>query len=465
MAKKKKRNYKLPEPLICDSARIENGINIELVNEFIKLHEIRMPRYEYLENLYKGFHDIFNLPEKEEWKPDNRLAVNFSKYITDTFIGFGYGIPIKVVHDDEKINTAIQNFCIHNEMSDHDSEMAKMCCIFGHAFERIYQNEESKTKVTACDPKHMFIVYDDTVKGKALFAVVYGNRAGETGKKGERYGEILTSSEIIHFVDETVTDAVMNPYGRIPIVEWRINNERSGLYESVAGMIETYDKTIAEKANDVDAFAEAYLAVLGAELDENGVYKIRDNRIINIFGTSNAKDVLVQFLSKPTADGTQENLLDRLERLIFQTPMVANISDVSFGSAVSGVSLGYKMQAMNNLAMTFDRKIEKSLRKRYKIFCSLGTNVPDVNAWQGLTFKFTRNEPKNLAEEASTASRLEGVVSKESQLKVLSIIDDVKAEIKRMEEEEKANDDKVLNATMFGSKNKNDGGIDDGREE
>ena len=106
----------------------------------------------------------------------------------------------------------------------------------------------------------------------------------------------------------------------------------------------------------MDAFAEAYLAVLGAELDEDGIYKIRDNRIINLYGTDDAKDILVQFLQKPTADGTQENLLDRLEQLIYRTSMVSDISDETFGSATSGTALAFKLLPMSNLAAGFDRK-------------------------------------------------------------------------------------------------------------
>ena len=34
----------------------------------IEQHKLMLPRYEYLENLYLGFHDIFRLPEKEGWK-------------------------------------------------------------------------------------------------------------------------------------------------------------------------------------------------------------------------------------------------------------------------------------------------------------------------------------------------------------------------------------------------------------
>lgn len=429
---RQRRPYKLPEPLQCSA---DKPVTMTLVEDYIRQHEERFPRYLYLENLYKGFHDVYKQPEKPDWKPDNRLAVNFPRYITDTFLGFGYGVPIKKSHPDETIAQAINNFERENEITDHEYELARKCCIYGHAFEYLYQDEEAKTKMTICTPMELFVVYDDTVKNRALFAVRYGYHSTENDQPGQRYGEILTREEIIPFEGSTAGEPMENPYGRLPCVEWMLNEDRMGLYEGISGLVEAYNHTLGEKANDVDAFAEAYLAVLGAELDEDGIYKIRDNRVINLYGTDDAKDILVQFLQKPTADGTQENLLNRLETLIYQTSMVANISDESFGSAASGVALAYKLQAMSNLALTFDRKIEKSLRKRYKLFCSLSTNVPDRDAWRDVDIRTTRNLPKNVAEEAQTAAQLEGIVSKETQLSVLSIVPDVKKELERMEQE------------------------------
>ena len=429
---RKRRPYKLPEPLQCSA---EKPITLTLAERYIRQHEERFPRYIYLENLYKGFHDVYKQPEKPDWKPDNRLAVNFPRYITDTFLGFGYGVPVKKSHPDDTIAQAINDFERENEITDHEYELARKCCIYGHAFEYLYQDEEAKTKMTICTPMELFVVYDDTVKNRALFAVRYGYHSTETDQPGQRYGEILTREEIIPFEGSTAGEPTENPYGRLPCVEWMLNEDRMGLYEGVSGLVEAYNHTLGEKANDVDAFAEAYLAVLGAELDEDGIYKIRDNRVINLYGTDDAKDILVQFLQKPTADGTQENLLNRLETLIYQTSMVANISDESFGSAASGVALAYKLQAMSNLALTFDRKIEKALRKRYKLFCSLSTNVPNRDAWRDVDIRTTRNLPKNVAEEAQTAAQLEGVVSKETQLSVLSIVPDVKKELELMEQE------------------------------
>lgn len=454
---KSRRPYLLPEPLTCDPADTANGVSMELVKKYIALHEGRMPRYQYLEMLYKGFHDVYKEPEKPEWKPDNRLAVNFPRYMTETFIGYGYGIPIKETHPDEKVNDAFHAFQDNNEITDHEIELFKRACIYGHAWEYLYQDEDHETKMTVFSPTELFVVYDDTMKNRALFAVRYGMHKKADQVSGVIYGEILTRELIEHFDDGKKTDSSQNPYGLIPVVEYRMNDERIGLYEEVAGMIEAYNHTLGEKANDVDAFAEAYLAVLGAEIDEDGLYKIRDNRVINLYGTDDAKDILVQFLQKPTADGTQENLLNRLEDLIYETSMVANISDKTFGADISGTALAYKLQSMSNLALSFDRKIEKSLRKRYKLFCALGTNVADRDAWRRLSVKTTRNLPKNLQEEAQTAAQLEGIVSKETQLSVLSIVDDPKAEIERMEDEEQNRSETAVDRYMFGVTNEQSG--------
>lgn len=215
-----------------------------------------------------------------------------------------------------------------------------------------------------------------------------------------------------------------------------MNRQRLGLYENVTGLIEAYNRAIGEKANDVDAFAEAYMKLIGVDIDDEEVKRIRENRIINLPVYGDTTGTTVDFMAKPTADSTQENLLDRLDRQIYQISMVANISDESFGNATSGTALAYKLQAMSNLASGFDRKIEKSLRKRYKIWATLKTNVSDENAWKELQVTTSRNLPKNRLEEAQTAAQLSGIVSHETQLSLLSIVSDPKAELEKIEQEQ-----------------------------
>lgn len=434
-----RRPYLLPRNLVIDPERIQAGVTFEILKKYIEKHENRLPRYQYLAKLYEGFHDIFNKPELPSWKPDDRLAVNFPRELTETFTGFFNGIPIKETSPDELVNESICRFSKANELDDHESELIKTVCQKGHAYEFLYQDEQGHTKMTVVDPEGLFVVYDNTVKNRALFAVRYGYREAETGLK-RLYGEILERSLITPFNSKGLLEPYENPYGYIPVIEYKLNEERIGLYEPAAGMIESYNYALSEKSNDVASFAEAYLAILGARVDEEGVTRIRDDRVINLYGTSDAKEILVQFLQKPSADGTQENLLNRLERLIYKICMVPNITEETFGSSPSGISLAYKLKSISDLAKTVERKFSKSLRKRYKIFCSLSTNAPNPDAYLDMEFTFTRNYPEeilSIKEQVDAARNAEGIISHETQLQILSkIVQDVQAELEKIAKEE-----------------------------
>ena len=207
-----------------------------------------------------------------------------------------------------------------------------------------------------------------------------------------------------------------------------------GIFESALPMIDAYNKAISEKANDVDYFADAYLKILGAALNEEELEQLRQKRIINFDG-EDASKLIVEFLQKPNGDTTQENLINRLEKLIFQISMVANISDENFGAS-SGIALKYKLQAMSNLAKTKERKFASGMNRRYKLIFSNPVSGMQKDAWVGIKYQFTPNYPANILEESQIAGNLAGITSHETQLKVLSIVDNVQQEIERIEEEQ-----------------------------
>ncbi len=421
----------------------DGEITPEIVEKFIEKHKEEIARYQYLINMYKGIMDIASQKKKDDWKPDNRLAVNFPKYIVDTFTGYFNGIPVKKSHKDSKVLEKLQSFDNLNDIEDEESELAKMACIYGRAFELLYQDEATQTNVIYNTPENMFMVYDDSIKEEPLFAVRYG-----VDDDGKIQGEVYTLLETIEINGEasdlSFGDRTYNPYPDLPVVEFYFNEERMSIFESVISLVNSFNKAISEKANDVDYFSDQYLAFLGAEVDEEDAKNIRDNRLINFYDKNYngqngiASKVEVKFLEKPDSDAQTENLLDRLTKLIFQTTMVANISDESFGSS-SGVALAYKLQAMSNLALSFQRKFQSSLNKRYKLFCSLTTNEAGKDSWKDIEYSFTRNEPKDIKEQAETATMLMGVTSEETALSVLSVVPDVKTEIERINKEKADN--------------------------
>lgn len=414
----------------------EQELTNDLLREFIDKHRKRIPRYKRLMNLYKGNHEILHGGEKGYGKPDNRLVVNFAKYIVDTLNGYFIGIPVKTIHPDSEVSDRMRTIAKRNSQNDNNAELSKMCSIYGHAYEFLYQDEDANTRVTYIDPQQAFVIYDNTITQKPLYGVhVMTDDTGRVyGTIYSRYDEVgfLTNDEQKIVIDDATRKE--HYFGDVPIIEYLENEERQSSFENVETLINAYNKALSEKANDVDYFADAYMKILGVALDEDTIRQIRDNRIINLKDGDVSK-IEVAFLDKPNADTTQENLINRLEQLIFQISMVANINDESFGTS-SGIALRYKLQSMENLSLMKERKFNAGMIRRFKMMFNIPTNFGvDAESYLDIDYVFTRNIPSNIVEEAETAEKLAGITSKGTQLSVLSVVDNVQEELERIEKE------------------------------
>ncbi|QBX22583.1 portal protein [Streptococcus phage Javan90] len=415
----------MPELFIVPS---DTEMTKDLLNELIQKHKSFNADYLVYKQLYEGSHAILRQKPKEQYKPDNRLVVNFAKYIVDTFNGYFIGVPVQTSHENKQVSNYLELLDGYNDQDDNNAELSKICSIYGHGYELVFNDENAEIGITYLTPLEAFIVYDDSIRQKPLFAVRYFYN-----KDGVLEGSYSDASKITYFKDDEkdleIGESDPHPFDGVPMIEYVENEERQSLLASVVTLINAFNKAISEKANDVEYFADAYLKILGAELDDETLKSLRDTRIINLKDTD-AQQLTVEFLQKPDADATQEHLLDRLENLIFRTAMVANISDESFGTA-SGIALRYRLQAMDNLAKTKERKFMSGMNRRYKLIASYPTSKIGPKDWIGIKYKFTRNLPANLLEESQIAGNLAGIVSEETQVGVLSIVENPQKEIEK----------------------------------
>lgn len=420
------------------------------LSRFIARHAAESTfRYKQLQDAYETDFPIFHKKPKPEWKPDNRIAVNFAKYIVDTMNGYFIGNPIKITVDggEEAIEKYIEFLDQYNDQDDNNAELSKICSIYGKGYEMYYNDEDGNVGIIYLDPTEAFMIYDDSVlKRERYFVRLYRD------EDNVLHGSVSDQEKVRWF---TIKGKIvwneqeqLHYFNGVPATEYRENKECQGIFEPVLSIINAFNKAISEKANDVDYFADAYLKIIGTLLDEDELKHIRSDRVINFDG--DGESVIVDFLQKPNGDTTQENLLDRLQNLIFLIAMVANISDENFGTS-SGIAMAYKLQGMSNLRKTKERKFTSGMNRRYKLIFSNPGNTMKKDDWVKLHYKFTPNVPANLLEESQIAQNLSGVVSQETQLGVLSVVDNPKAEIERIEKEEEKPIDAVMQQ-MFGDK-------------
>lgn len=414
------KNYLFPKEL---------ELTFSDIQEFIDDHKSNL-KQKYLDNLnwYKA------KPPKTNNYDDshNHLIVNMDKYLIDTLNGFFVGIPPTIKADEQAADKKLQNWLTQADFTDELSELSKQASLYGRSYLLVYNDENKQTKVTVVPPYSAFIIYDDTVINNPLAFIQYAENNND-----EEIVTVYDNQSISTYINGKLAETRNHLFNNVPAVEFYDNTEKTGLTDGVHSLIEALNRAISNKADDVDYFADAYLKIINADIDDNGIDNIRKKRIIILNNTSGEQgNPDTAFLNKPDADATQEHLIDRITNLIFQISMVANINDEIFGNATSGRSLEYKLLSMRNLTSNKERKFTKQLRKIFQIVSkTVSFDVSQQDISNNIQFQFVRNLPNNNADEANTAKTLDGIVSKQTQLSTLSIVSDPQAEIKQIQKE------------------------------
>ena len=411
--------------------------------KFISKNKSLAEEYKHNLEMYKGNHNILN-KQPRQFGPDNKLVANLPHYIVDTYNGFFTGIPPKVTLDDKETNSLLQEWNDENSLQDKLSEISKQADIFGRSLAFVYQDEDSQTRIAYSSPVNSFMVYDDTVSRQPLAFVRYWKNTD-----GIQVGMVYYSDKTISFEGSKFGDEMLNPYKMVPAVEFYGNEERQGVFDNVKTLIDELDRVLSQKANQVEYFDNAYLKILGVDLDQDGDGQPDADLIGNqmIYSPdADATNATVDFISKPDGDNMQEHIIDRLVSMIYQISMVANLNDEAFAGNSSGVALQYKLLPMRNMAANKERKVRQALRRLDRIVFSVGTVLPEVHSedWRELVFTFKRNLPDDISNDADIAQRLQGMVSQETLLSILPFVNDPQEEIKRINKEKQENMQQAL---------------------
>jgi SPP1 family phage portal protein len=144
----------------------------------------------------------------------------------------------------------------------------------------------------------------------------------------------------------------------IPIIEFAFNRHKISLIDAIKDQASAYDSILSFAADENEGIAHT-IAVLknGMGLDQGEFERMLRSRMIELPDTGD-----FQFISKDAKTDPMEKFLDRMERLMYDTAQVVNMSDKDFTAAQSGVAIMLKTFGMSNLAKT----VQDEFRRGYK---------------------------------------------------------------------------------------------------
>lgn len=436
----------------------KDELSIEDIQKFIKKHKAESIRYIKLQKYYEGKHDILDHTSRDG-QPNNKIVNPYPKYITDMLVGYFVGQPISYTSKEEDgLLEDLQAIFDYSDEQEENLELAKICSIKGKAYELLYRDEDARIRFNEFGPDQMFVIYDMTISPSIKFAIRYYD-VGE-GNDKITYAEVYDKEVCTLYKgkdsDLSLEQITPHTFKDVPVVEYVNNKEEQGDFEQVITLIDAYNKAQSNTLNDMDQFTDAYLILVNmAGTDSERVDELKRDRVMLLDDDGDAK-----WLIKEINDAWVENYKDRVRRDIHKFSYTPDMQDESFGNNLSGVSIRYKILAMEQIRSNKERKFKKGLQRRIELICNSLRLEKDIDLFTDINIKFANTLPQNIYELSQTIKNLSPYLSSETLLNQLPFVENAKEEL----EKKKAEDEEITSSYDFTNID-NAGGDTDAEEE
>lgn len=428
----------------------ERNPDKQVIRRLIQKHRASIGRLKKLKDYYEGDHDILKEGDRK-----NKLVCNHAKDISDTASSYFIGNPVsyKSKEDITALTDALETAGADEVDGDNGIDLS----IYGRAYEYIYtKQEEAELAIRNLPPENTFVVYDDSVEQKELFAVYYYARVDSTDRVNTVYVATVLTQNYKYVLDIRDIDGPQalleepEPHfkAEVPIIEYLNNKLAIGDYELQIPLIDAYNVLMSDRVTDKEQFIDAILAVYGTILSdedaeeegdgkgsEEAMKRLRKEKLLEMPG----EGAKAEYITRTFDEAGVEILKKAIEQDIHKFSHIPCMSDESFGGNVSGVAMEFKLLGMENITKIKTRYYKKGLRKRLRIFSNFLANKAIQIDVSKITPTFTRALPKNLLEISQIVANLWGKVSRKTLLSQIPFVEDPDEELQVVEKEEAEN--------------------------
>lgn len=393
-------------------------------------------------------------------KPDNRIPVALAKMTVENMDGYAgragdrtvkYELSSEEIEaDNDPFIEYMRQMDIYNEEPIETAELYDESLTQGVSYEIWWTSDElsldgaKKTAEYKMVPTgSVYIQWTDAIKPEVEYFVYF---SGDEDVKNATvyyagYREDYTSRNNDSWA---FVETVEYPFTTPPINIFKSNRKSMPIFEAEKPLIDAYDEMVSKSLNEVDRY-NALVTLFGNQVTTEFLEAFDNGEITAIDDLEMAaRPDLPRYLEKNLGGVTQfyNDLMDRVYKLYKESVNVVNLSDDSFGTIASGVSMAFKLLGMEFKASQIDTYFNRGMLRRLELYADVynsGVNQIDVNDYRAvITAK--RNIPVDIKANAEIASIISQFISNETLLEFLpnQIVADVKKEMERKAAEQPA---------------------------
>lgn len=420
---------------------IEGVPSAELIKKLVQGH--KTDREQRLRDYYDGKHDILDRTFEDETKPNNKIVVNFCKYISDVSVGNFLGTPVSYSSADTKLMESLQDIFNYNDEQNVNMKLGHAASVNRIAYEILYtttgSNGDLKIRFDELDQSEqsVILVFDRSVEKNIVMAIRYFEHTDIMSEERVKEVYVYTADMEYQYVIEgdkiELVEEKPHFFQDVPINwYWNKGENGKGDFEDIISMNDAYNLLQSDDINESDYANDAYLVIEGVDSDDEDIQNMKEHRVIKMPEGGKA-----EWLIKTINDTWKENNKNRLVTDIHKISSTPDMTDEKFAGTATGIALRYKLLPFENNRAAKERMFKKGLQRRVELICNL-LNVQGNNFdWRDVSMRFTSNLPVNEAELIEIVIKLHGtgLVSKSTLRNLIPFVQDETTEQEQIDKE------------------------------
>lgn len=359
-------------------------ITERVICELVKKNDAENVRIGKMQDYYVGKQGITYRTMADPNMPNNRIVVNYCKYIADFLASYLAGQPVKYVGDNPWLAEMLEANDADGETMDVVTDM-NVC---GAAVE-LHYTVAGAARFTNLNPRECIVIMDGSIEDNITGFIrvypvldVYGATHYELS-----YWDDAERTDFI--LDESMTNlrrvaVYQHYYGMVPVALFKNNKQAQGSFEQVMSMQDALNKVVSDELNDFEAFVDSYLVLegLGSTTSED-IAQMKQDRVLLLDPDSKA-----YWLTKTVNNEHVADMQDRLEKRIKELGRVPDTYNDNWG-VESGEALKMKLVNTEIQAKQQERGLATGLKRRVELLGRIARMFGFKP--QPVDFEFTRN--------------------------------------------------------------------------
>lgn len=381
-------------------SRIDASNVAAMVEETRTAHEYNRAQISYLHDYKRGQQPILQRVKAVRPEINNRVVENHAKEIVDFKVGYMLSEPIQyisraveetkeaarsgatVLDQDDALagNIKTLNTLMYAEdKASHDRDLFEWAVECGVGYRMVEPDSEEDAmevggapfELVTLDPRDTYVVRSRSYRHQVLAAVIVTKDSDD-----ERLYNVYTDDMFFVVKAGKVVYEEPNALPGIPVIEYELNGDRMGAFESVLPILDAINAVESNRLDGIEQTVQSLMKFVNCDIDENDFAALLELGAIKI-STPEGKTADVQFM-KNDLDQTQTQVTkDDLLQSMYHIAGMPNTCGTKGSTSDTGTAVMLRdgWTSAETHAKTYELKFKKAEREMLKIVLGICKNA------------------------------------------------------------------------------------------